>query len=83
MAKTDAERKRRQRERKERLGMKRMEMDLARRERELIASNAKARGFEDQTEYVVRLVLDDAARLERDRSRNQENEETRCPTWSD
>jgi hypothetical protein len=74
MAKTTAERKRRQRERKQRLGMKRMEMDLALRERELIASNARARGFEDQTEYVVRLVLDDAARLERDRSRNTEKE---------
>jgi len=79
MAKTDAERKRRQRERKQRLGMKRMEMDLARRERELIASNARARGYEDKTEYVVRLVLDDAERIERDRSRNRENDRRGAP----
>ncbi|WP_051946635.1 hypothetical protein [Marinobacter sp. MCTG268] len=74
MAKTDAERKRAQRERRKFLKMKRMELDLAWGERELIASNAEARGFIDQTEYLVRLVLDDAARLERDRSRNKENE---------
>lgn len=74
MAKTDAERKRAQRERRKFLQMKRMELDLAWGERELIAKNAEARGFEDQTEYLVRLVLDDAARLERDRSRNKENE---------
>ncbi len=66
MAKTNAERKRAQRERKQRLGMRRMEMDLA-------------RGFEDQTEYLVRLVLDDAARIERDRSRNEENEKIEEP----
>ncbi len=75
MAKTDAERKRTQRERKQRLRMKRMELDLAWGERELIASNAQARGFSDQTEYLVRLVLDDADRIKRDRSRNNENEQ--------
>lgn len=77
MAKTDAERKRAQRERKKLLQMKRMELDLAWGERELIAKNAEARGFIDQTEYLVRLALDDAARLERDRSRNKENEKSR------
>lgn len=75
MAKTDAERKRAQRKLKEHLRMQRMELDLAWGERGLIASNAEARGFTDQTEYLVRLVLDDADRIERDRSRNKENEQ--------
>ncbi|WP_421864404.1 hypothetical protein [Marinobacter adhaerens] len=73
MAKTDAERKQAQRERNKHLRMQRMELNLAWRERELIASNAEVRGFTDQTEYLVRLVLDDADRIERDRSRNEEN----------
>lgn len=75
MPKTDAERKRAQRERKKHLRMERMELNLAWGERELIARNAQARGFTDQTEYLVRLVLDDAALIERDRSRNDENEQ--------
>lgn len=75
MAKTDAERKQAQRERKKHLRMQRMELNLAWGERELIASNAEARGFTDQTEYLVRLVLDDADRIKRDRSRNNENEQ--------
>ncbi|PHS48777.1 MAG: hypothetical protein COB05_04510 [Marinobacter sp.] len=79
MAKTDAERKRAQRKRKKHLRMQRMELELAWGERELIASNAKARGFEDQTEYLVRLVLDDADRLKRDRSRNEENDKRSAP----
>ncbi len=73
MAKTDAERKQAQRERNKHLRMQRMELNLAWGERELIASNAEARGFTEQTEYLVLLVLDDAVRIEPHRSRNQEN----------
>lgn len=47
MPKTDAERKRAQRERKKHLRMERMELNLAWGERELIARNAQARGFTD------------------------------------
>lgn len=79
MAKTDAERKRAQREWNKHLRMQRMELNLAWGERELIASNAEARGFTDQTEYLVRLVLDDADRIERDRSRNKENDQRGAP----
>ncbi len=79
MAKTDAERKQAQRERNKHRRMQRMELNLAWGERELIASNAEARGFTDQTEYLVRLVLDDADRIERDRSRNKENDRRGAP----
>lgn len=79
MAKTDAERKQAQRERNKHLRMQRMELNLAWGERELIACNAEARGFTDQTEYLVRLVLDDADRIERDRSRNKENDQRGAP----
>lgn len=59
MALSDAERKRRQREHDQRLGMKRMELNLATSERRAIADMAKVRGFDDQTEYLLSLVFQD------------------------
>lgn len=67
-----AERKRRQREREQRLGMQRFEMRLAEGERALIAANARARGYVDHTEYLISLAIDDGFRLRRDRSQHAE-----------
>jgi len=59
MAMTPAERKRRQREREQELGMKPFRMELAASERAAIEAGAQAGGYEDQTEYVLALVYAD------------------------
>ena len=59
MALTPAQRKRRQREREEELGMKPFRMELAASERQAIETGAQAGGYEDQTEYVLALVYAD------------------------
>lgn len=59
MAKTVAERKRKQREHNKRLGMKDFRMELTAGERQAIAEMAELRGFEDQTEYLLSLVYKD------------------------
>jgi hypothetical protein len=64
MALTPAQRKRRQREREQALGMKPLRMDLAAGERQAIEAGARAGGYEDQTEYLLSLVYAD-----RDKSR--------------
>lgn len=66
MAMTVAERKRRERERNEALGMSEFRMSITSVEREAIAEAAELRGYSDQTEYIVRLVLAD-----RDTSRKE------------
>lgn len=66
MALTAAERKRRQREREKSMDIKTFRMELAASERLAIAEASKARGFEDQTEYILSLVYKDrdASRIE-------------------
>ena len=59
MALTPAQRKRRQREREEELGMKPFRMELAASERQAIEAGARAGGYEDQTEYLLALVYAD------------------------
>ncbi|MFL1404229.1 hypothetical protein ACJO2E_02650 [Marinobacter sp. M1N3S26] len=68
MAMTDAERKRRQRERQKGRGLQTspFTMDLTRVERENINEAADARGFEDRTEYLLNLVY-----IDRDKSRKE------------
>ena len=60
MAKTDAERKRYERERKKErdqlLGMANMTLRMSQAERKLVARRAVANGYEDQTEYLLDLV---------------------------
>ena len=60
MAKTDAERKRAERERKKErdrmLGMTNMTLRISQAERKLVARRAVANGYEDQTEYLLDLV---------------------------
>lgn len=56
---TAAERKRKQREREQLLGVKKMQMELAGSERQAIVEMAELRGFEDQTEYLLSLVYKD------------------------
>jgi len=65
---TDAERKRRQRQRQKSNGVQTrpFTMDLTQVEREAIYEAADARGFEDRTEYLLRLVYQD-----RDMSRKE------------
>ena len=59
-AKTDAERKREERERKKErdrmLGMANMTLRMSQAERKLVARRAVANGYEDQTEYLLDLV---------------------------
>lgn len=64
------ERKARQRAREKRLGMATLRLDLAAAERDTIARMARARGFEDQTEYLYALVRADERALARDPRRN-------------
>lgn len=64
MAKTVAERKRKQRVREKAMGMKPFHMDLTAVERQAVADGAASKGFEDQTEYLLSLVYAD-----RDKSR--------------
>ncbi|MGO1500801.1 MAG: hypothetical protein ACTHWH_05910 [Marinobacter sp.] len=59
MAMTNAERKRRSRERLKHLDVKPFQMELAASERAAIEAGAQARGFEDQTEYLLSLVYQD------------------------
>jgi hypothetical protein len=59
MALTPAERKRRQREREQALGMRPMRLELAASERAAIEAGAQAGGYEDQTEYLLDLVYAD------------------------
>lgn len=66
MAMTDAERKRKSRERVAFLDIKPFVMELAATERQAIQEAAQARGFEDQTEYLLALVYKD-----RDMSRKE------------
>ncbi|SOB76135.1 hypothetical protein SAMN04488490_1811 [Marinobacter sp. LV10R510-11A] len=66
MAMTDAERKRRQRERLKALDVRPFQMELAANERKAIEEAAQGRGFEDQTEYLLALVYKD-----RDMSRKE------------
>lgn len=68
MAMTDAERKRRQRERQKSksLQTRPFTMDLTKVERETINEAADARGFEDRTEYLLKLVY-----IDRDKSRKE------------
>lgn len=68
-ARTPAERKRDQKAREEALGVKRFEMRLAHGERERIAQGARARGYQDHTEYLVRLVLEDLGHVKREGAR--------------
>ena len=64
MAKTDAERKRAERERKKErdrmLGMANMTLRMSQGERKLVARRAEANGYEDQTEYLLDLVQAEA-----------------------
>lgn len=69
MAMTDAERKRKSRERVAFLDIKSYVMELAATERQAIAEAAQARGFEDKTEYLLALVYKD-----RDMSQKEQSE---------
>lgn len=64
------ERKAAQRARERQLGMATLRLELALVEREMVASMAAARGFEDQAEYLYALVRADALAMERDPSIN-------------
>ncbi|MFT7338156.1 MAG: hypothetical protein ACI92B_001485 [Marinobacter maritimus] len=68
MAMTDAERKRRQRERLKSLNVKLCQMELAANERKTIAEMAELRGFEDQTEYLLSLVYKDRDMSQKEQS---------------
>lgn len=57
------ERKKKQRERNERLGVKQYPFSLAATEREAIERGARAGGYEDQTEYLLDLVDSDLSRM--------------------
>ena len=66
MAVSAKERKRRERERDKALGVAEFRMKITATEREAIAEASELRGYTDQTEYIVRLVLAD-----RDTARKQ------------
>ncbi len=77
MALTATERKRRQRERQRALDIKPFRMDLTKVERQAVAEAAQARGYEDQTEYLLKMVYQD-----RDKSRKEnvcKYPECNCP----
>ncbi|WP_288365534.1 hypothetical protein [uncultured Marinobacter sp.] len=83
MAKTDAERKRYERERKKErdqlLGMANMTLRMSQAERKLVARRAVANGYEDQTEYLLDLVYAESGVRETQFTKNvtsHEKEET-------
>ena len=72
------ERKARQREREKRLGMAPLRLEYAAAERQTIADMTRARGFEDQAEYLYALVRADARLLARDSTCNPAMEVVTC-----
>lgn len=61
-----AERQQRKRDREKKLGMKTFPMRLSQGERDQIAKNAEARGFEDHTEYLYSLVIRDTSQIKKE-----------------
>lgn len=77
MALSVTERKRNERKRNEALGMAEYRMNITKVEREAISEAAELRGYTNETEYIVRLVLAD-----RDTSRKENvcsYPDCRCP----